>query len=579
MTNARCRRVRSVPTVLLAAAILLSGSHAAAQTATLPGEVESHVKLGENQGGFFGTIGAGDEFGEGLAALGDVDGDGIADVAVATPKADDGGIDRGAVWILFLAADGSARDWQKISSTDGGLLSSIDDGDRFGASIAPLGDWDGDGVPDIVVGASRDDDGGTDRGGVYMLMLHADGTVKSETKISGTQGGFADPLDDDDFFGSSVVCLGDLDGDDTPDLAVSSVDDDDGGSNRGAVFVLFMSPDGTVREHSKISDTSGGLRVMLKDEQHFGWALAALGDLDGDGRPDLAVSSPHDKEVSSARGAVFVLFLDADGSVRETQKISASHGGFTGTLGVIDMFGDSLAGLGDLDHDGVRDLAVGTPYDDDSDPVPVGYGNARGAVYILFLRKDGWVKRHQKISDTQGNFQGVLHDYGGFGEGLAGLGDFDGDGVVDLAVGSIYDSFGYGAPLTGAFWLLRLHASRWIDLGGALPGAAGAPALSGIGTLLGGEEVRLALRRGASFAPVAVALGSGAFVLPGEPIGPPPEVVIPGLATDASGAAEFVFRWPTGLPPGTTFFVQAWLPSSIPSGNITASNMLRATAP
>jgi len=545
----------------------------------MPGEVVSHVKLGEYQGGFFGTIDEGDQFGQDLALLGDVDGDGIDDLAVTAPFAPEGGNWRGAVWILFMQGDGTVRDWQKISGAAGGLLSPIEDWDNFGAAIAPLGDWNADGVPDLAVGASGDDDGGSDRGAVYLLMLHADGTVKSETKISDTQGGFTGTLDDTDWFGSVIALLGDLDGDHIPDLAVTNRNDDDGGFNRGAVFVLFMAPDGSVKSHAKISDTSGNLRAELDDLDFFGLALAALGDLDGDGRPDLAVGAPNDSDLGTAHGAVYVLFLKADGSVRHTQKINDAHGGFTGSLGSIVLFGNALAGLGDLDHDGVRDLAVGSPFDNDSDPGTIGY--SRGAVYILFLRKNGMVKSHQKISDKHGNFQGVLADGNGFGEGLATLGDIDGNGVVDLAVGADEDALGFGAPKKGAVWLLRLHGSSWTDLGGGLTGAAGSPRLSGLGTLLPGEEVLLQIRTDAPGVPVAIAVSSSAFglPLPGHTLGPMPDAVIPNLWTDAHGGLEFAFRWPTVAGPGATAYMQAWFPDPTPAGSFTASNLLRATAP
>ncbi|EOD13154.1 hypothetical protein EMIHUDRAFT_212898 [Emiliania huxleyi CCMP1516] len=83
---------------------------------------------------------------------------------------------------------------QKISSTQGGFAGVLDDGDWFGHSVAFISDLDGDGVSDLAVGAIFDDDGGPDRGAVYILFLNTDGTVKSHTKISDTQGGFTGGL-------------------------------------------------------------------------------------------------------------------------------------------------------------------------------------------------------------------------------------------------------------------------------------------------------------------------------------------------------------------------------------------------
>ena len=105
------------------------------------------------------------------------------DIAVGSYKDDDGGQDRGAVYIIFLNDDGTAKSFQKISDTAGGFDGILHDGDEFGNAITNIGDLDNDGIMDIAVGA--DDDGGQDRGAVYIIFLNDDGTAKSFQKISG----------------------------------------------------------------------------------------------------------------------------------------------------------------------------------------------------------------------------------------------------------------------------------------------------------------------------------------------------------------------------------------------------------
>src|SRR6185436_17334360 len=108
-------------------------------------------------------------------------------------------------------------------------------------------------------------------------------------------------------------------------------------------------------------------------------AIANLGDLDGNGVIDLAVGAIGDDDGGAAmKGAVWVLFMNPDGSVLREQKISMTSGGFHGILGGGDIFGFALANLGDVDGDGVIELAVGCPKDDDG-------GVRKGAVWILFL--------------------------------------------------------------------------------------------------------------------------------------------------------------------------------------------------
>ena len=427
------------------------------------GTVLSHQKISATQGGFTGVVESADSFGNSIASLGDFDGDGVGDLAVGALGDDDGSGYGGAVWLQFLKADGSVKSHQKISATQGGFTGTLDVGDFFGTSVVSIGDHDGDGVGDLAVGATGDDDGGfnTNRGAVWLLFLNADGTVKSHQKISAIEGGFTGTLDKRAAFGSSVASLGDLDGDGVGDLAVGARGDSDGGFEVGAVWVLFLKTDGTVKSHQKINATEGGFVGALHPNDQFGRSTASLGDINGDGVNDLAVGeSPFGQTLEEL--TVWVLFLNTDGTVKSHRKIGANQGGFTGTLSFSDGFGNSVAGLGDLDGDGTGDLAVAASGDDDG-------GSGRGAVWVLFLNTDGTVKLHQKISDAQGGFTGMLDNSDGFGTSMAPLGDLDGNGVGDLAVAASGDDDGGSGR--GAIWVLFLDGAP----GECFGAAAGTP--------------------------------------------------------------------------------------------------------
>ncbi len=144
-------RVLAGAAVVLAVAVM-NGQRAQAQ----PGTVLSHQKISATEGGFTGILDNGDVF-HSVASLGDLDGDGMGDLAVGARRDDDGGMDRGAVWILFLNPNGTVKTHQKISDTEGGFTGTLDNGDLFGASLASLGDLDGDRVGDLAVGATVDE--------------------------------------------------------------------------------------------------------------------------------------------------------------------------------------------------------------------------------------------------------------------------------------------------------------------------------------------------------------------------------------------------------------------------------------
>jgi hypothetical protein len=381
---------------------------------------------------------------------------------------DDGGSNRGAVYILFLNSSGSVRSYQKISSTQGNLTAVIDNGDEFGSSVAFLGDLDGAGpsVAAIAVGAAGDDDGGSNRGCVYILFLNSAGSVLSLQKISDTQGNFTAVIDNADEFGGAVAGLGDLDGagPSVGALAVGAAPDDDGGLNKGAVYILFLNSAGSVLSYQKISNTSGNFTATLDVADEFGSCMDPVGDLDGGGPSvlALAVGAIGDDDGGSDRGCVYILFLNSAGSVLSYQKISNTAGNFSAVLDNFDEFGGAVASLGDIDPWGpsVTALAVGAGGDDDGGP-------SRGATYTLFLNSAGSVVSYQlrtgnplsygKISDTAGNFTATLDDGDEFGGATARVGDLDGTGPAAqvLAVGASFDDD--GGTDRGAVYVLFLR--------------------------------------------------------------------------------------------------------------------------
>ena len=407
------------------------------------------------------TLADDDRFGSSVAALGDLDGDGVFDLAVGAIKDDTAGTDRGAVYVQFMNANGTVKSRVKIASgMNGGP--TLADGDLFGNSIASLGDLDGNGVTDLAVGAELDDTGASSSGAVHVLFLNADGTVKSSTKIaSGLNGGPA--LANSDVFGVSVTSLGDLDGDGVTDLAVGAPGNDNGGSDRGGVYVLFMSANGSAKNSVKIaSDANGG--PTLANDDHFGRSVASLGDLDGDGVTDLVVGAYLDDTGGSDRGAVHVLLLNANGTVKSTTKIASGTNGGP-TLNTGDNFGVAVTALGDLNGDGLTDLAVGAVDNN------IGGTRQRGEVFMLLLNANGTVKSSTKIaSETNGGPS--LNQFDEFSTSVAALGDLNGDGVIDLAVGTEGDDT--GGLQRGAVYVLFLNPSIIVtDFGDAPDTGAG----------------------------------------------------------------------------------------------------------
>ncbi len=386
---------------------LASGLVACFLAGVASGQVLGQTKLSALEGGA-GDFTSGSGFGGALAPLGDVDGDGIEDVAAGSL-----GVATGEVFVLFLNADGSVRTRTRISNGVGGFPAALAPGDGFGRALGALGDVDGDGVEDLAVGAPMDDDGGLDRGAIWLLLLQSDGTVKSSRKVSSLVGGFSGTLTDRDNFGYALAALGDLDGDGLLELAVGARRDDDGSNDHGAVWILSLNADGTVASETKISATQGGFTPDAGPSESFGQALAALGDRNGDGVADLAVGAHRAGGVPK----VWILHLNAAGGVDSQVGIPLP---VEGTSPI------SLAPIGDYNGDGVEDLAVGDTETNGS----------RGGIWLLYLLPNGFARAFHAIGPDAGNFGGVVASGDRFGSAVVRVGDLQDDKAPELLVGA-----------------------------------------------------------------------------------------------------------------------------------------------
>ncbi len=356
------------------------------------GSVKSSVEIGDGAGDLV-LPGSGTRFGETVANLGDVDGDGVDDLAVGAPLDDTGDDDAGAVYVLFLNADGTLKTHARIAEGVGGGP-ALDPQDNFGQSVVTLGDLNGDGVNDLGVGARRDDDAGLNFGAFYVLLLRGGvgepdpGTVLgAPIKIAPGQNGFFGPLGGE-WFGASGGLLGDLNGDQRPEVAVGCPLDDDGGTDFGAVWILSLrssaagdAPAAVGQVFAEMKISAGSYPPLITDldaMDRFGEAVVGIGDADGDGVEDLAVSAPFDDDGGSDRGAIWLVLLDAGGVVKEMDKISTTTDATVGLTEDSDLFGFRLALLGDLSGDGTIELAAGALLDDDG-------GANRGSVQLLSL--------------------------------------------------------------------------------------------------------------------------------------------------------------------------------------------------
>jgi len=347
------------------------------------------------------------------AQIGDLNGDGIDDLAFGVPTDDDGGTDKGAVHIVFLTSEGQTFTAWKISDLFGFV--GLDEGDQFGASIASLGDIDGDGLPDLAVGAPGDDDIGISHGTVWILFLKPNGTVRTSTKIYPPPVFLTSPQ-----FGYSIAGAGDIDSNGILDLLVGAPRDEGSGDSEGAVYSVLLNSDGTPSTIQKISTSIGGFTGDLNVHDFFGATLAKIGDIDGNGVQDFLVGSPG-ADVSSIVnvGSAWVLRLKTDGTVLGTTKLSAIHLSSA-------VFGLKLGAAGDVDGDGILDVAI----------------QDANRTYFIYLNSDGSSHDFMQGPPGSGHFLTCISDC--FQAVLTPMGTLKDRGYEPNGVGRLLELGGNG---------------------------------------------------------------------------------------------------------------------------------------
>jgi len=174
--------------------------------------------------------------------IGDLDGVGLSAALVGASCVGGGCCNRGAAYAFRLDAVDAVRAEHNRSSTVGGLAGPMDNGDHLGISAADISNRCGDGVRVASVDAIYDDYGGSNRAAVYVLLLIADEYAIAEQEISSVTGDRVATSDTGDYLDTSTAAIGDLDGDGLLDAFVGATYDYDGGSSRGAVYVLSGAP-------------------------------------------------------------------------------------------------------------------------------------------------------------------------------------------------------------------------------------------------------------------------------------------------------------------------------------------------
>ena len=345
----------------------------------------------------------------------DVNGDGYDDLLVGAELSDTGATDAGTAYLLFGPVSTAS-----LSTADLRVNGSAA-GDYVGYALAFGDDLTGDGAPDLLLGAPQ---AGSAAGAAYVVSgaLTGSKSVTSGKKLSGVAAS--------DTAGSAVAALSDVDGDGISEALVGAPAATGSAATSGVAYLLL----GPITAAASLSTADATLKGATAADT-AGTALCSLGDSDGDGYTDWAVGAPGQDSGGSGAGAVYVFYGGVTGTGTFASKADAILVGETGG----DNAGVSVAGPGDVDGDGARDLFIGASGVDAN-------GTESGAAYLALAPFSGTVD----LSTVAARLLGpAARDNAG--EAVSGAGDMDGNGLPDLLVGGSGNDD--GASGAGAAWI------------------------------------------------------------------------------------------------------------------------------
>ncbi len=365
--------------------------------------------------------------------VGDVDGDGLADFATAARGNDTGGSAAGQTYVVTGAQLAASAPTSFGNATYRFVGDAAED--YLNVSTGPLGDVDGDGLSDLLFNALRNDDAGTNRGAVYLVLGAGLAAGEYDVDAAADVTWYGEAADD---FGEHGYTGADIDGDGLDDVILNASGNDAGGSGAGKAYLFFAAgglAGGSVAtaDYTFVGENAGDAA---------GFCSADAGDVDGDGTDDLLIVAIGADDGGSGAGKVHLLLgggLTGSGTVDLSAADYALVGENAG-----DGVGYVVAGLPDTDGDGLSDVFVSGNANDrggtESGAAYVVLGSSFGSTPTIDLSAADYIL----VGENAGDYAGIVVSSGG---------DVDADGLTDLWLGAQGHN-GVGADSGAAYLVL-----------------------------------------------------------------------------------------------------------------------------
>jgi FG-GAP repeat len=402
--------------------------------------------------------GQNDFAGTSVSGAGDVNGDGRADVLVGATGTNHNGSDSGSAYLVFGKSSNTTVDLAALGN-DGFRIDGVGPTDRVGTSVSGAGDVNGDGRPDLLVGARQAHL--SDEGAAYVVFGKSS-TTPVDLGALGDGGFRIEGFDANGFVGSAVAGPGDVNGDGRPDLLVGApgAHGDADSLVSGAAFVVFGKASSTAVDLGALGADDGFKIGGVSFGDGTGGAVSGARDVNGDGLMDVLVGADQaDPGGHDLAGSAYVVFGKTTPTPVDLDALGSGGFRIDGSS-ALQRVGASVSDAGDVNGDGRADVVVGARSSDSN-----GRSDS-GSAYVVFGKTSTTTVDLATLGSAGIRIDGAsAGDHAG--TDVSGPTDVNGDRRPDVLV---------GAP--GADPLGRSEAgSAYVVLGFGVPRLAYGPAV------------------------------------------------------------------------------------------------------